>query len=359
MESGVLKGSSDWEKERDRLYSVLEKVSAGIVVVDGAGRITLVNEAFGKILGLERKDLVGKRVEEILLPARVRELVRKAGQGEEVEEELELTDYSHIMVHLKAGPLWEGGSGLSPVVVILEDITARRRVEMMRRDFVANISHELRTPVANVTALVDALSYGAMEEPEAAQRFLRDLEKETRRLSQLVEDLLILSRLESEEIAPQIEEVPLESVVSEVLSDKEKLARKYEVLLQQGPMKGIYLRADRRFLTVALSNLVDNAIKYNRREGQVMVEASRKGGELRISVSDTGIGIPPEQVPRIFERFYRVDKARSRESGGTGLGLSIVKHVMELHDGRVEVKSRPGIGSTFILIFPEQRLRSE
>ncbi len=353
-ESRIWEGIGDWEKERSRLLSVLDKVSAGILVVDGAGRVSLANEAFGKILGMERETLGGKRVEEIPLPARIRELTKKAIAGQEVEEELELTDCSHIMVHLKAGPLWEAGSGLSPAVVILEDITARRRVEMMRRDFVANISHELRTPVANVTALVDALSYGAMEEPDAAQRFLRDLEKETRRLSQLVEDLLILSRLESEEIAPQIEHVPLDSVVREVLSDKEKLARKYEVRLQQGPMEGIYLKADRRFLTVALSNLVDNAVKYNRKEGRVMVEVSRKGGELRISVSDTGIGISPEQVPRIFERFYRVDKARSRESGGTGLGLSIVKHVMELHGGRVEVRSRPGIGSTFTLVFPEE-----
>jgi two-component system phosphate regulon sensor histidine kinase PhoR len=333
------------------LKAVLDRVSAGIMALDGTGRVTLVNEAMGRILGLVRDAVVGREIDETPLPARVRVMAKEALGGREVEEELELSNPPGTMVHLKAAPLGVEMGGGNPAVVILEDITARRRVEMIRRDFVANISHELRTPVANVTALVDALSHGAIGEPELVERFLKDLERETRRLSQLVEDLLILSRLESEEIAPQMEEVRIKQVVEEVLSDKEKLARRYEVNLRRGPTEGILLRADRRFLTVALSNLVDNAVKYNRQGGLVTVEACRRGGEVRISVTDTGIGIPRDQLSRVFERFYRVDKARSRESGGTGLGLSIVKHVMELHGGRVEVESEPGAGSTFTLVF--------
>lgn len=338
------------------LSTVLDRVSAGILVLDRAGRISLANEAFGRILGLERDGIVGRFVDEVDVPPRIKELSRMAVEGNEAEEELELSDGSGAIVHLKACPLGIGGD-TRPAVVILEDITARHRVEIIRRDFVANISHELRTPVANVTALVDALSHGALEETEAAERFLKDLEKETRRLSQLVEDLLILSRLESEEIAPQIEDVKVEDVVKEVLSDKEKLASRYEVELHLGMMEGLCVKADRRFLTVALSNLVDNAVKYNRRKGKVTVEGHRGRGETRISVVDTGIGIPPDQLTRIFERFYRVDKARSRESGGTGLGLSIVKHVMELHGGRVEVRSKQGLGSTFTLVFPDPSSR--
>ncbi len=219
----------------------------------------------------------------------------------------------------------------------------------------ANVSHELRTPVATIRALTDSLLVGAVEDMEKAERFLKDLDREATRLSQLIEDLLTLSRLEAGEAAIQVESFPLHELIEESLDSKGKLAEEFRVSLEIKPGgEDMMIRGDRRLLRTALNNLIDNAIKYNHPGGKVAVgiRATQADGGVMIEVEDNGMGIPREDLPRVFERFYRIDKARSRETGGTGLGLSIVKHITEFHRGTVTVTSVEGEGSTFTISLP-------
>ena len=231
-----------------------------------------------------------------------------------------------------------------------------RRVNKIRRDFVANVSHELKTPATSLRLLAESLEETIDEDPLQARLFATQLRRETERLSQLISDLLDLTRLESEERVENPVLVDVRGVLMSVLANTRRVARKKNITLQWkrfGRAAEYTVRGDETQLTSMFSNLVDNAVKYTPPGGRVEVTGGFEGSEVAIRISDTGIGIPESKLPRIFERFYRVDKARSKETGGTGLGLSIVKHVAENHGGRVAVESTLGEGSTFTVYLPQ------
>ena len=352
MADEVRRRVEEMDSERKKLEAILGNVSSGILVVDAENRVLLLNPAAEAVLGVGAADAVGRRLIEVFPDTELEGAVILAGKGEVVEKELELFYPRRMTLRLKSLPVRTADGRVGATVSTLEDITPLKRVDRIRQDFVANVSHELRTPVATVRALTESLLGGALESRETAERFLRDLDRETARLSQLVEDLLALSRLEAGETVLRVEELSLLGVVEDRLERKSKLAAKYGVHLDLDVEPGIAVEADGGLLATLLDNLLDNAIKYNRPGGRVVVAARREGEDVLIEVRDTGVGIPREELPRIFERFYRVDRARSRETGGTGLGLSIVKHIAELHGGGVSVESEVGAGSAFFVRIP-------
>jgi len=340
------------DQERDRLQTILENISVGIIVVGRDLKTRMINPVAQKLLGSTEEYALGRTFTEIHHTPPIDRAIEKAGLGGAVSEEVRITLPRRRTLKVQASPIRKDDGGIAGVICILEDITSRRRLERIRRDFVANVSHELRTPVANMRAVVDALLAGAASEPEAAECFVRDLDTESKRLADIIEDLLVLSRIESGKRAEPYGTFGVGEVLAEIVLEKAGLAKKNEVVLELGADSGAMLSGDRKLFKTACSNLVDNAIKYNRPGGRVDISVDGDDGEIAVAIADTGIGIPASEQRKIFERFYRVDKARSRETGGTGLGLSIVKHAADFHGGSVRVVSSIGEGSTFTLILP-------
>jgi len=340
--------------ERDKLDAILTNIGAGIIVVGAGGKIDLINPAAEKILGTTKDYALGKAFTEIHHTAAIDKAIERSRRGHEVSSEVRITLPRKRYLRVEASPIRNEAGKTTGVICILEDVTSRRRLERVRRDFVTNVSHELRTPVANMRAVVEALVAGAAEEPGTADRFLADLDSESLRLAGIIEDLLILSRLESEEAAFVEAPFSVGDLLAEVVGEKAELAKRNQVELHMEEASGIQFVGDRALLKTGCANLLDNAIKYNRPGGRVDITAVQGDGELMITFSDTGIGIPVKDQKKIFERFYRVDRARSRETGGTGLGLSIVKHTAELHGGTVTVKSSEGQGAAFTISLPRE-----
>lgn len=337
--------------ERDLQGRILEAMQEGVVVVDRDGRIALVNPALRSML-LVGADAVGKLLIETVRHAQLEELLAAAreepAEASRLEIELPGLKPRRLLVH--AAPLSGDDDGLLFVFV---DVTELRRLESLRRDFVANASHELRTPIAAVRSATETLRTGALHDPDVAARFVDIIERNAQRLQSLLEDMLELSKLESNEFKLKRERVELGSVVPIVLALFRERAEKKAVRLgaELSRMAGA-VEGDPRALEHVLSNLVDNAVKYCPAGTRVLVSASQKGDRVNLVVSDTGPGIAAEHLPRVFERFYRVDAGRSRELGGTGLGLSIVKHMVEAMRGKVWVESEVGRGSTFTVSLP-------
>src|SRR5580700_10137509 len=331
--------------EVDLQRRILEAMHEGVVVVDRDGRIQLVNPALRAML-LLGTDAVGKLLMETVRHAQLHTMLEDARDFmDDRPVEIELPGLKPRRVLVQAAPLSGDDEGLLFVFV---DVTELRRLESLRRDFVANASHELRTPIAAVRSATEALRSGALEDRTAANRFLDIIERNAQRLQSLVEDMLELSKLESNEFKLKRERVELQRVVPIVLAlfreraEKKGVRLSAELGLALPPVEG-----DSRALEHVLSNLVDNAVKYCPSGSRILVSAAEDDGRVRLVVSDTGPGIAAEHLTRVFERFYRVDAGRSRELGGTGLGLSIVKHMVETMRGRVSVESAVGKGSTF------------
>jgi two-component system phosphate regulon sensor histidine kinase PhoR len=239
------------------------------------------------------------------------------------------------------------------IVLVLRDVTELRRLENLRREFVTNVSHELKTPLASISAFAETLRLGALYDPENNLKFVVRIQEQAARLHQLIIDLIHLARVESGQQSFEIVEVPVRGVVERCLADYRAAAESNQITLSAiPPADPVLVRADEDGLYTILSNLVDNAIKYTPAGGKVEVRWQPEGTQVRIDVADTGIGIAPEHQPRVFERFYRIDKARSRELGGTGLGLSIVKHLAQAFGGSVGLTSHPGTGTTFHIRLP-------
>jgi two-component system phosphate regulon sensor histidine kinase PhoR len=328
---------------------ILEAMSEGVVVVDQEGRIVLVNPALRSML-LLGTDAVGKLLIETVRHAELHNLLLAARDAladapASVPVEIDLPGLKPRRVLVQAAPLSGDDHGMLFVFV---DVTELRRLESLRRDFVANASHELRTPIAAVRSATETLRNGAIDDPSAAIRFLDIIDRNAQRLQSLVEDMLELSKLEAKEFKLKRERVELDRVVPLVLSLFRERAEKKGVRLTAELDEMLPdVEADARALEHVLSNLVDNAVKYCPSGSSIVVSASGDAGRVDLVVADTGPGIAPEHLARVFERFYRVDAGRSRELGGTGLGLSIVKHMVEAMRGRVSVASNVGKGSTF------------
>jgi len=333
-------------KERDRLQEILAGMSEGVLVVGPDGRALMINPAFYRLFDLAG-DFTGRPVLEI---------TRHPGLARLVEDTLRLREPQSVQIELTSPErrtLLLASAALSKgAVVAARDTTELTRVADMRRDFVANVSHELKTPLAAIRGYAETLRDGALEESATARRFTERILNQAQRLQALLDDLLTLSRLEGVASALELEPVDLHDLVRRAVELVSATARekRVEIEVEESPVPPLLGNAGE--LERLLLNLLGNAIKYNRADGKVLLRLSRSDGEAVLEVSDTGIGIPPESILRIFERFYRVDKGRAREEGGTGLGLAIVKHVAQAHGGNVEVESRLGQGSTFRVRLP-------
>jgi two-component system phosphate regulon sensor histidine kinase PhoR len=337
--------------ERDLQSRILEAMQEGVVVVDRDGRIVLINPALRAML-LLGADAVGKLLIETVRHAQLEELLAAAREdgSESTRLEIDVPGLKPRRLMLHAAPLSGDDEG---VLVVFVDVTDLRRLESLRREFVANASHELRTPIAAVRSATETLRSGALEDPVAAVRFVDIIERNAQRLQSLLEDMLELSKLESNEFKLKRERVELGSVVPIVLALFRERAEKKSVRLGSELARApAAVEGDARALEHVLSNLVDNAVKYCPAGTRVLVSAAAAGDRIHLVVSDTGPGIAAEHVPRVFERFYRVDAGRSRDLGGTGLGLSIVKHMVEAMRGKVWVESEVGRGSTFTVSLP-------
>ncbi len=327
------------------LEAIAREIQTGVVVVDGTGRVLYANPFFKKcfsvgsnIEGMEIGDIVADNV---LLDA-VREFMDRRLDGARDIEILERGRF--FQVHMM--PVEENKE--KNLLLFLRDITEEKRVEAIKRDFVANVSHEMRTPLASIKGYSETLLDGAMDDRETLRDFLKIIDRHATRMSRLIDDLLILSRLESQQVPVSPRPMDLKGLILSTASSFERQAKEREIRLSVAVPEGLPpVLGDRDRLEQVMVNLLDNAIKYTSSGGNVSVAANETDGFVQVDVEDTGIGIPREDIPRIFERFYRVDKARSRELGGTGLGLAIVKHIIQGHNGRVWVTSEPGKGSTF------------
>ena len=341
--------------DRNKLLSLLKGMVEGVVAVDREERVLQMNSAAGTILGASPEDSVSKPIWEV---TRVRQvcdtLSRTLRSKRDVRDELRLATRSQDqVVEMMASPLLDGEGKLAGAVVVLHDVSNLHRLQTVRRDFVANASHELKTPIAAIRALVETLIEDRSMPSADRERFLDKIWNQSMRLSSLVSDLLTLSRLESSPGGPELHPIdlrqPVRAAVQALLPSGEErgIAVHTEI-----PQDTVRILGDREALGQLTTNLLDNAIKYTSRGGQVWTRLKTENGQALIEVQDTGMGIAPQDQARVFERFYRVDKARSRELGGTGLGLSIVKHIAVIHQGQVFVESSPGIGSTFRASFP-------
>jgi len=331
--------------------AILSSMVEGVLAVDANLRVTFANASFACAVGVEGPISSGTPVVELVRAPELREVLTEVlTTGELVKRRMQLPSAERVF-EVQAAPLTSGTA--RGAIAILHDITDLERLERIRRDFVANVSHELRTPLTAIRGYAETLLEGALEDHENNRRFLEIIKAHAIRLNNISSDLLTLSELEAGKARPQPEPVAVRTAVESAVRTVEAEARLRGVTLSAGRVEDVKVLGDRLQLEQALVNLVDNAVKFNRPAGEVLVEATRaNGSRVKITITDTGIGIPHDDLPRIFERFYRVDKARSREVGGTGLGLSIVKHIIERMDGTVSVESQFGKGSTFTLLLP-------
>jgi two-component system phosphate regulon sensor histidine kinase PhoR len=325
----------------------------GLLLLDRHRRIYLANRAFKNLFGL-KAELRGKTVMEALRVHELAALVERVEKdGQVFDYELKLPELSERWLQVNAAAIFNSAGEREGTILVFHDLTRLKQLERTREEFVANVSHELRTPLSLIKGYIETLLDGARNNPEVAQRFLKIIERNTQRLDLLIQDLLTISALESGRTKLNLQPVELHSLVEKIFSDLKLPATNKNVeLVNQLP--DLTATADVNRLEQVLANLVDNAIKYGRAQGKVTV-GGRKTDENKIEVfvQDDGPGIPPESLDRVFERFYRVDKARSREQGGTGLGLSIVKHIVQSHGGEAWAKSEPGKGATFFFTLPQ------
>jgi two-component system phosphate regulon sensor histidine kinase PhoR len=330
----------------------------GLVVVDDLRRVRLMNREFRRAFGIDENVSAGTLLE-LIRNATVDRLVMEAIRGgQPARESLQLargTSEGREM-EVTAVPLGENPAQMEGAVVLFRDVTHFRKVEEMRREFVANVSHELRTPLSIFRGYLETLLDDPHQPPGELLRILEIMERHSDRLNALVEDVLSLARLESPGAELDLSEVDLPDLLHSVMRDWEKrFAAKQLKSHLNFPGSLPALQADESRLQEVIYNLLDNAVKYSKPGGTVFLRAEPAGDSVRISVADQGVGIPQADLPRIFERFYRSDKARSRELGGTGLGLSIVKHIVQLHGGTVEAESELGKGTTISMVLPVSR----
>jgi two-component system phosphate regulon sensor histidine kinase PhoR len=337
--------------ESARRQAILASMVEGVLAVDADLRVTFSNDSFARAVRAPGPISDGTPLLDVVRDPALLDLLKAViSTGQPSRQRVTLVAAKARVFDVQAAPLDEAPR--QGAIAILHDVTELERLERVRKDFVANVSHELRTPLASIRGYAETLLDGALEDPQINRKFLEIISKNTFRLEQLALDLLSLSELEADREAPPAERVAVGDVARSAMHTVEAEAAARGVNLMLGEMGDWRVMGQSRRLEQVFLNLLYNAIKFNRPGGEVWLEASQAEGRVRITVSDTGIGIPSEDLPRIFERFYCVDKARSRETGGTGLGLSIVKHTVEKMSGSVTVESRLGKGSVFTLEFP-------
>jgi two-component system phosphate regulon sensor histidine kinase PhoR len=339
--------------QSSRMEAMLDSMIEGLVVLDPQGRIALANRAAEAMFGFSRMMAGGTLLEAI----RHHEVAAVAAQATNatapIEHEVRLERPVPRVLQISAVALRDPAGAPAGAVLVFHDVTQLRRLEAMRQDFVANVSHELRTPLSLIKSAAETLLDGGKNDAAINTRFLEIIDKHASRLSQLIDELLLLARLDAAKADLNLERVSLKAAAQEALDEVAMLAQGRGVTLRNDVPADLAAQADASQLRQVFSNLVNNAVKYGRTNGTVVVSGQPLGsGEVEVTVQDDGAGIPAEALERVFERFYRVDKARSREQGGTGLGLSIVKNVVQAHGGEVRVESELHQGATFFFTLP-------
>ncbi len=340
-------------EEQSRQQALLDSMLEGVLVLDEAGCVEHANPALLRLLGLEAEPRGRPVAESVPVPG-IADLARRAIQhGRITDHEVGLPGPAPRAFQVSAVALRDADRILAGTLFVFHDLTQHKRLEEQRRDFVANVSHELRTPLSLIKGYTETLLGGAMDQRDTMVRFLHTIDRHADRLTFLIEDLLTISRLESGQVVMNMQPVFLRDVVEAVLDDLRRRANERSVQLRNEVPGSIRVHGDGDRLQQVVLNLVDNAIKYGKPGGDVAIGARASEEDIvEAWVSDDGGGIPPEARERIFERFYRVDRGRSREQGGTGLGLSIVKHIIHAHGGEVRVASDVGKGTTFFFTLP-------
>lgn len=335
-----------------RLKSVIGTLESGLLMIDATGMVRLANRSFTEIFGLRGEELSGKMYTELTTPSELQEWVARCMQEEQkMRAELTIIHPQKRILEVVLTPMWLDQEGVS-VVVMIHDLTTVRRLEKMRKDFVANVSHELKTPITSIRGFAETLLDETDADPETAKEFLQIILDESIRIQRLVGDLLDLSSIESKKNMENMEWASVKHLIHAGVKtiDKQAKNRQQTITVHLEEDFEVYLDVD-GFQQI-LINLLSNAVTYTPEGGQITVIAKKRTDDWQLIVSDTGIGIPEKDIGRIFERFYRVSKDRSRESGGTGLGLAIVKHLIEAHHGQIQVESKIGKGSRFTITFP-------
>lgn len=334
-----------------KLEAVLKSIINGVIAFDTHEKILLINDSAREILNIREKNIIGKHVLDFIRNSKLHDIFESLIKTKEYSvKDLELNifnKYLKIYTSPIIHPLSHENLGF---VLIINDITEMRKLERIRSDFVANVSHELRTPLTSIKGFVETLREGAIDNPKARDKFLEIIDFESERLTRLINDILTLSEIENLKDGLLTESVELDSEINDVMYIMEKAANDKNVtLIKNLKCDKVKIRANRDRLRQMIINLVDNGIKYTQEGGYVKVSTIELNNEIIISVEDSGIGIAKENIPRLFERFYRVDKSRSRKLGGTGLGLAIVKHIVESLKGDIFVESEIGKGTKFII----------
>jgi two-component system, OmpR family, phosphate regulon sensor histidine kinase PhoR len=339
------------EMQQDRLRTLIENMGSGLILIDGRGYINLVNRAYKEIFDEDTSTYISHLYNEVFPHKPVVSLIEEVFMKEErVRRQLVLPlkiERRHFEVY--GAPIIGMNSEWKGVVVVFHDITELKRLEQMRKDFVANVSHELKTPITSIKGFSETLLDGAMKDEKTLEYFLSIILKESDRLQELIQELLDLSKMEQQGFQLNFQQVNIVEIVNEILVLLKGKAEDKNIELLLTSDDRTFIEGDSYRLKQVFLNLINNGITYTQPGGKVVIEISEMNDAVQVLVTDTGIGIEKDEISRIFERFYRVDKARSRNSGGTGLGLAIVKHLVEAHHGTLSVSSKIGEGTTFVV----------
>ncbi len=342
--------------QRNELETVLSSMREGVVAVDNTEHIISMNRAASVLFECDPIRCQDKDIQEVVRNLPLQQFIRKSIAGQEpAENDIVLYQNGEKILNLKSSPLLDAGKKQIGTLVVINDVTQLRRLENMRKDFVANVSHEIKTPLTAIKGFVETLHRGSVDKPEETERFLGIIQKHVDRLSSIIEDLLSLSRIEQEDErqAIQFETGLIKDIFRSAVQICRSKAEEKNIDIKITCAESLGAAFDPMLLEQAVVNLLDNALKYSEPDSAIKLTATSGVTDVRIIVEDQGIGIAKKHLPRLFERFYRVDKARSRKLGGTGLGLAIVKHIAQAHGGRVTVQSTPGKGSTFTILLPK------
>src|SRR3989338_2436708 len=341
-------------RDKNELQAILSSMVEGVVVINKDERIVLLSAPVYEMFELRSRDVIGKSYWEVIRHEEINSLLKEAMvHRRSIEKEITIISPQERHFSVQVSAVLVNPDRLSGVVAVFHDITELKRLDRMRAEFVANVSHEFKTPLTTIKGFVETLQDGAILDKEKAKRFLDIIHKHTERLEYLVNDLLSLAAIESQESQLQLEPYDIGVIIDSVVSLFKKQVEDKSLQLNVTVAHNIpKVKVDYHKIEQAFSNLLDNAIKFTPRGGTVTIQAQSEKGGVRIDFKDTGIGIEADHLPRLFERFYRVDKGRSRDMGGTGLGLAIVKHLIQAHQGKISVESQLEEGTTFSVFLP-------
>jgi two-component system phosphate regulon sensor histidine kinase PhoR len=340
--------------DKDRLKAILSSMVEGVLVVNADGRLQHISPNFRQMLELRSPEAHNKLYWEIIWNQEINNTIKEALNNKQaLRKEIQILGSNEVFVSMQISPVLDSAKNLISLVAVFHDITELKKLEKMRSEFVANVSHELKTPLTAIKGFVETLQSGAKDDPRAVERFLDIIAKQTERLENLVNDLLILSSIESKEVRFDIKPHDLQGIIDTVLQiQKNQIDRLGHHVKIDLPNNLPKILVDRLRIEQVFINLIDNAVKFTPNGGAITIIARQQQDFIQVDVVDSGIGIAAEHLSRLVERFYRVDKARAKETGGTGLGLSIVKHIVNAHQGKLSISSVPHKGSTFSVFLP-------